>query len=379
MNFELTEEQLSIKQMAHRFAIEKMLPNAAKWDKESIFPKETLRLAAALGFAGIYCSEKYGGSALGRLESTLIFEQLSMACPSTAAFISIHNMASWMIDRFGGDDIRKRFLPKLTTMEYFASYALTEPGSGSDAASLTSTAKRDGDYYVINGEKAFISGGGVSDVFVCMLRTGGNQTNGISCLVVEKDTPGLSFGKFEEKLGWNSQPTAAVIFQDCRVPVSNIVGKEGDGFKIAMQGLDGGRINIGACSVGGAQTCLDLAIEHIKNRKQFGKPLSEFQTLQFYIADMASELESSRLMLYRAASMLDDNKVGTTAAAAMAKRISTDTGFDIVNRALQLHGGYGYLKDFPIERYLRDLRVHQILEGTNEIMRLIIARDILRQ
>jgi len=379
LNFELTEEQLSIKQMAHRFAIEKMLPNAAKWDKESIFPKETLRLAAALGFAGIYCSEKYGGSALGRLESTLIFEQLSMACPSTAAFISIHNMASWMIDRFGGDDIRKRFLPKLTTMEYFASYALTEPGSGSDAASLTSTAKRDGDYYVINGEKAFISGGGVSDVFVCMLRTGGNQTNGISCLVVEKDTPGLSFGKFEEKLGWNSQPTAAVIFQDCRVPVSNIVGKEGDGFKIAMQGLDGGRINIGACSVGGAQTCLDLAIEHIKNRKQFGKPLSEFQTLQFYIADMASELESSRLMLYRAASMLDDNKVGTTAAAAMAKRISTDTGFDIVNRALQLHGGYGYLKDFPIERYLRDLRVHQILEGTNEIMRLIIARDILRQ
>ncbi len=379
MNFELTEEQLSIKQMAHRFAIEKMLPNAAKWDKESIFPKETLRLAAALGFAGIYCSEKYGGSALGRLESTLIFEQLSMACPSTAAFISIHNMASWMIDRFGGDDIRKRFLPKLTTMEYFASYALTEPGSGSDAASLTSTAKRDGDYYVINGEKAFISGGGVSDVFVCMLRTGGNQPNGISCLLVEKDSPGLSFGKFEEKLGWNSQPTAGVIFQDCRVPVSNIVGKEGDGFKIAMQGLDGGRINIGACSVGGAQTCLDLAIEHIKNRKQFGKPLSEFQTLQFYIADMASELESSRLMLYRAASMLDDNKVGTTAAAAMAKRISTDAGFDIVNRALQLHGGYGYLKDFPIERYLRDLRVHQILEGTNEIMRLIIARDILRQ
>tara|TARA_B100001559_G_C16435680_1_gene591920 strand:+ start:31 stop:1170 length:1140 start_codon:yes stop_codon:yes gene_type:complete len=379
LNFELTEEQLSIKQMAHRFAIEKMLPNAAKWDKESIFPKETLRLAAALGFAGIYCSEKYGGSALGRLESTLIFEQLSMACPSTAAFISIHNMASWMIDRFGGDDIRKRFLPKLTTMEYFASYALTEPGSGSDAASLTSTAKRDGDYYVINGEKAFISGGGVSDVFVCMLRTGGNQPNGISCLLVEKDSPGLSFGKYEEKLGWNSQPTAAVIFQDCRVPVSNIVGKEGDGFKIAMQGLDGGRINIGACSVGGAQTCLDLAIEHIKNRKQFGKPLSEFQTLQFYIADMASELESSRLMLYRAASMLDDNKVGTTAAAAMAKRISTDAGFDIVNRALQLHGGYGYLKDFPIERYLRDLRVHQILEGTNEIMRLIIARDILRQ
>ena len=379
MNFELTEEQLSIKQMAHRFAIEKMLPNAAKWDKESIFPKETLRLAAALGFAGIYCSEKYGGSALGRLESTLIFEQLSMACPSTAAFISIHNMASWMIDRFGGDDIRKRFLPKLTTMEYFASYALTEPGSGSDAASLTSTAKQDGDYYVINGEKAFISGGGVSDVFVCMLRTGGNQPNGISCLLVEKDSPGLSFGKYEEKLGWNSQPTAAVIFQDCRVPVSNIVGKEGDGFKIAMQGLDGGRINIGACSVGGAQTCLDLAIEHIKNRKQFGKPLSEFQTLQFYIADMASELESSRLMLYRAASMLDDNKVGTTAAAAMAKRISTDAGFDIVNRALQLHGGYGYLKDFPIERYLRDLRVHQILEGTNEIMRLIIARDILRQ
>lgn len=379
MNFELTEEQFSIKEMAHRFATEKMLPNAAMWDKESIFPKETLRLAAKLGFAGIYCSEKHGGSALGRLEATLIFEQLSMACPSTAAFISIHNMASWMIDRFGNDDIRRRFLPKLTNMDYFASYALTEPGSGSDAASLSSTAKRDGDYYIINGEKAFISGGGVSDVFVCMLRTGGNQADGISCVVVEKDTPGLSFGKFEEKLGWNSQPTAAVIFQDCRVPVSNLVGKEGDGFKIAMQGLDGGRINIGACSIGGAQTCLDLAISHIKTRTQFGQPLSEFQALQFYIADMASELESSRLMLYRAACMLDDNKAGTTTAAAMAKRISTDAGFDVVNRALQLHGGYGYLKDFPIERYLRDLRVHQILEGTNEIMRLIIARDLLRQ
>lgn len=379
MNFELTEEQSTIKQMAHRFAIEQMLPNAPRWDKESIFPKETLRLAAGLGFAGIYCSEKYGGSGLGRLESALVFEQLSMACPSTAAYISIHNMASWMIDKFGNDEIRRRFLPKLLTMDHFASYALTEPGSGSDAASLSSTAKRDGNYYVINGEKAFISGGGVSDVFVCMLRTGGEQANGISCILVEKSTPGLSFGKFEEKLGWNSQPTAAVIFQDCRVPVSNIVGKEGDGFKIAMQGLDGGRINIGACSIGGAQMCFDLAIEYIKTRKQFGQSLSEFQALQFYIADMASELESSRLMLYRAACMLEDDKAGTTAAAAMAKRISTDAGFNIVNRALQLHGGYGYLKDFPIERYLRDLRVHQILEGTNEIMRLIIARNILRQ
>jgi alkylation response protein AidB-like acyl-CoA dehydrogenase len=265
------------------------------------------------------------------------------------------------------------------TMEHFASYCLTEPGAGSDAASLRSTAVRDGDHYVLNGSKAFISGGSAADVYVCMVRTGEDGPKGISCIVVEKDSPGLSFGKLEKKLGWNSQPTAAVIFEDCRVPVENLVGAEGDGFAIAMKGLDGGRLNIGACSVGGARACLDASRDYMKDRKQFGQPLADFQALQFRLADMATELESARLMIHRAAWMLDNNAHGTTVAAAMAKRVATDTGFDVVNQALQLHGGYGYLKEFPIQRYLRDLRVHQILEGTNEIMRVIISRDILRQ
>ncbi len=379
MDFQLTEEQIAIQDMARGFAAGEMLPHAAEWDEKAIFPTETLRQAATLGFAGIYCSEDHGGSGLGRLDAALIFEELASACPSTAAYISIHNMASWMIDRFGNDEVRARLLPKLTTMEHFASYCLTEPGAGSDAAALSSRAVRDGDDYVINGEKAFISGGSAADIYVCMLRTGGDGADGISCIVVEKDAPGLSFGKLEKKLGWNSQPTAAVIFQDCRVPAANLVGEEGGGFKIAMRGLDGGRINIGACSVGGARACLDLAREHMKTRKQFGQPLAEFQALQFQIADMATELETARVMLHRAAWMLDTGAAGATVAAAMAKRLATDFGFEVVNRALQLHGGYGYLKEFPIERYLRDLRVHQILEGTNEIMRVIIARDFLRQ
>ena len=379
MDFQLSEEQIAIQDMARGFATDEMLPHAAQWDAETIFPVDTLRQAAALGFAGIYCDEAQGGSGLGRLDAALIFEELASACPSTAAYISIHNMASWMIDRFGSDEARARLLPKLMTMEHFASYCLTEPGAGSDAASLSSRAVRDGDDYVINGEKAFISGGSASDIYVCMLRTGGDGADGISCIAVEKDAPGLGFGKLEKKLGWNSQPTAAVIFQDCRVPVANRIGEEGDGFKIAMQGLDGGRINIGACSVGGARACLDLAREHTKTRKQFGQTLAEFQALQFQLADMATELESSRVMLHRAAWMLDNGAPGTTTAAAMAKRLATDHGFEVVNRALQLHGGYGYLKEFPVERYLRDLRVHQILEGTNEIMRVIIARDFLRQ
>lgn len=379
MDFQLTEEQIAIQDMARGFATDEMLPHAATWDAETIFPVDTLRRAAALGLAGIYCSDAHGGTGLGRLDAAIIFEELSTACPSTAAYISIHNMSSWMIDRFGNDELRARLLPKLMTMEHFASYCLTEPGAGSDAASLSSRAVRDGDDYVINGEKAFISGGSASDVYVCMLRTGSDGADGISCIAVEKDAPGLSFGKLEKKLGWNSQPTAAVIFQDCRVPVANRIGEEGDGFKIAMQGLDGGRINIGACSVGGARACLDLAREHTKTRKQFGRTLAEFQALQFQLADMATELESARVMLYRAAWMLDNGAPGTTTAAAMAKRLATDYGFEVVNRALQLHGGYGYLKEFPIERYLRDLRVHQILEGTNEIMRVIIARDFLRQ
>ncbi|MCZ6590208.1 MAG: acyl-CoA dehydrogenase family protein [Alphaproteobacteria bacterium] len=379
MDFQLTEEQIAIQDMARGFATDEMLPHAATWDAETIFPVDTLRQAAALGFAGIYCSEAFGGSDLGRLDAAIIFEELATACPSTAAYISIHNMSSWMIDRFGNDEQRARMLPKLMTMEHFASYCLTEPGAGSDAAALNTRAVRDGDDYVINGEKAFISGGSASDVYVCMLRTGGEGADGITCVVVEKDAPGLSFGKLEKKLGWNSQPTTAVIFQDCRVPLANRIGEEGDGFKIAMQGLDGGRINIGACSVGGARACLELAREHTKTRKQFGQVLADFQALQFYLADMATDLESARVMLHRAAWMLDNGAPGTTTAAAMAKRLATDIGFEVVNRALQLHGGYGYLKEFPVERYLRDLRVHQILEGTNEIMRVIIARDFLRQ
>ena len=379
MDFQLSEEQIAIQDMARGFATDEMLPHAAKWDAEAIFPVDTLRQAAALGFAGIYCADAHGGSNLGRLDAAIIFEELATACPSTAAYISIHNMASWMIDRFGNDEVRARLLPKLMTMDHFASYCLTEPDAGSDAAALNSRAVRDGDDYIINGEKAFISGGSASDIYVCMLRTGGDGAEGISCIAVEKDAPGLSFGKLEKKLGWNSQPTTAVIFQDCRVPVANRIGEEGDGFKIAMQGLDGGRINIGACSLGGARACLELAREHTKTRKQFGQILADFQALQFYFADMATELESARVMLHRAAWMLDSGAPGTTAAAAMAKRLATDYGFEAVNRALQLHGGYGYLKEFPVERYLRDLRVHQILEGTNEIMRVIIARDFLRQ
>jgi alkylation response protein AidB-like acyl-CoA dehydrogenase len=379
VDFQLSDEQVAIQDMARGFAIEAMLPHAAEWDEKTIFPVDTLREAAALGLAGIYCGEEHGGSGLGRLEAALIFEELSTACPSTAAYISIHNMAAWMIDRCGDDTQRARFLPKLTTMDHFASYCLTEPGAGSDAASLRTRAVRDGDDYVINGDKAFISGGSTSDVYVCMVRTGEDGPKGISCIVVEKDAPGLSFGKREKKLGWNSQPTAAVIFEDCRVPVANRLGAEGDGFKIAMMGLDGGRINIGACSVGGARACLEAARDHVKQRRQFGQPLADFQAVQFKLADMASELEAARLMLHRAAWMLDNGAHGTTVAAAMAKRIATDTGFAVVNEALQLHGGYGYLKDFPVERYLRDLRVHQILEGTNEIMRVLISRDVLRQ
>lgn len=379
MDFQLSEEQTAIQDMARSFAREEMLPHAEEWDEEMIFPVEALRAAAALGLAGIYCQEEHGGSGLGRLDSTIIFEELASACPSTAAYISIHNMCAWMIDSFSNDALRAKFVPKLMTMEHFASYCLTEPGAGSDAASLRSTAVRDGDHYVLNGSKAFISGGSAADVYVCMVRTGEEGPKGISCIVVEKDAPGLSFGKLEKKLGWNSQPTAAVIFEDCRVPVENLVGAEGDGFAIAMKGLDGGRLNIGACSLGGARACLEASYDYMKDRKQFGQPLAEFQALQFRVADMATELESARLMIHRAAWMLDNNAHGTTVAAAMAKRVATDTGFDVVNQALQLHGGYGYLKEFPIQRYLRDLRVHQILEGTNEIMRVIISRDVLRQ
>ncbi|HEY0525126.1 MAG TPA: isobutyryl-CoA dehydrogenase [Stellaceae bacterium] len=377
MDFTLSEDQSAIQAAARAFAQGELLPHAADWDETETFPDEALRDAAALGFAGVYVRDDVGGSALSRLDAALIFEELAAADPSTAAYISIHNMASWMIDSFGSDEQRRRFLPKLTKMEHFASYCLTEPGSGSDAASLKTRAERDGDHYVLNGAKAFISGAGASDIYVCMVRTGGEGPKGISCIVVEKGTPGLSFGKKEKKLGWNSQPTRMVIFEDCRVPVANRIGAEGDGFKIAMKGLDGGRLNIAACSLGGARACLETAREHMTVRKQFGQALAEFQALQFRFADMATELDAARLMVHRGASALDAADPNATLYCAMGKRFATDVGFKVCNDALQLHGGYGYIKEYPIERYLRDLRVHQILEGTNEIMRVIIARKLL--
>ncbi len=377
MNFELSEEQVLIRDMARQFAEDQLTPNAAKWDADKVFPVAVLREAAALGFAGIYVGEEFGGSALSRLDASLIFEQLSRGCVATAAFLSIHNMCSWMIDTYGNQEQRSNYLPRLMSMELIASYCLTEPGSGSDAASLRTKAVRDGDKYVINGSKAFISGAGASDVYVVMVRTGEAGPKGISTLIVEKDTPGLSFGANEHKMGWNAQPTAAVIFEDCKVPVSNRLGNEGDGFAIAMSGLDGGRVNIGSCSLGGASFACDLAKEYTQSRTQFGKPIASFQASQFKLADMVTELEAARMMLYRAAAAIDSNDPRKSSLAAMAKRYATDIGFKVANDALQLHGGYGYLRDYPLERIVRDLRVHQILEGTNEIMRVIIARQEL--
>jgi alkylation response protein AidB-like acyl-CoA dehydrogenase len=377
MDFDLTEEQRAFRDVARNFARDEMAPQAREWDERSTFPVETLRKAAALGFGGIYVGDDVGGSNLSRLDAALIFEELAQGCTSTAAYISIHNMAAWMIDGFGGEPQRKRFLPKLCTMEHFASYCLTEPDSGSDAASLKTRAERDGDHYVLNGSKAFISGGGVSDIYVCMVRTGEQGPKGISCIVVEKGAAGLSYGAQEQKLGWKSQPTAMVNFENCRVPAENLIGREGDGFKIAMAGLDGGRLNIGACSIGGAQFCLDRAIDHMRERKQFGSRLADFQALRFNVADYATELEAARLLLWRAAVAVGAKEPNATRLAAMAKRLATDTGFEVVNGALQLFGGYGYLRDHPVERVLRDVRVHQILEGTNEIMRVIVSRDML--
>jgi alkylation response protein AidB-like acyl-CoA dehydrogenase len=378
MDFALSEEQRAFEAMARNFARAEMMPFAREWDENEVFPVETLRKAAALGFGGIYVGDDVGGSALSRLDATIIFEELAQGCTSTAAYISIHNMAAWMIDAFGTDEQRRRFLPKLCAMEHFASYCLTEPGSGSDAAGLATRAVRDGDAYVLDGSKAFISGAGSSDLYVCMVRTGEKGPKGISCLVVEKGTPGLSFGAPEKKLGWKSQPTAMVSFESCRVPAANRIGAEGQGFRIAMAGLDGGRLNIAACSIGGAQFCLDRTIEYMRERKQFGTRLADFQALGFRVADFATELEAARLMVRRAAAAVTDREPGATSLAAMAKRLATDTGFSVVNGCLQLHGGYGYLRDHPIERVLRDVRVHQILEGTNEIMRVIVSRDLLR-
>jgi alkylation response protein AidB-like acyl-CoA dehydrogenase len=377
MDFALTEDQRAFQATARQFARDAMMPQAAEWDEHEIFPVDALREAAAPGFGGIYVRDDVGGSELNRLDAAIIFEELAQGCTSTAAYISIHNMAAWMIDAFGGEPQRKKFLPKLCTMEHFASYCLTEPDAGSDAASLKTRAVRDGDGYVLDGSKAFISGGGVSDVYVCMVRTGGAGPKGISCIAVEKGTPGLTFGAQEKKLGWKSQPTAMVMFENCRVPAGNLVGNEGDGFKIAMAGLDGGRLNIAACSIGGAQFCLDRTIEYMRERKQFGSRLSDFQALRFRIADYATELEAARLMVRRAAVAVTNREPAGTRLAAMAKRLATDVGFEAVNGCLQLHGGYGYLRDHPIERVLRDVRVHQILEGTNEVMRLIVSRDML--
>lgn len=375
----LTGEQKAIQNMALDFAMAEMAPHAMRWDEEKIFPTDVLRELAKLGFAGVYVGEEYGGSGLSRLEAALVFEALSAGCTSTAAYLTIHNMASWMIDSFGNETQRAKFLPPLMRMDMMASYALTEPGSGSDAAAMRSRATRDGDHYVLNGSKAFISGAGHSDLYVAMVRTGdaGAGAGGVSCFLIEKDTPGLSFGANERKMGWNSQPTAQVIFEDCHVPVENLLGEEGDGFKFAMKGLDGGRLNIAACSLGTAQRAFDKALTYAGEREQFGNRISDFQAIQFKLADMATELQAARLMLYDAARALDDNDPERTKRSAMAKRFVTDTGFNVANEALQIHGGYGYLQDYEVERMVRDLRVHQILEGTNEIMRVIIARHLL--
>ena len=377
MQFALTEDQIAVRDMAREFAAEKIAPFALKWDEEKFFPVDVMREAAALGIGGIYIRDDVGGSALTRFDAALIFEALATGCPTVSAFISIHNMASWMIDAYGSDAQRQKWLPRLCTMDLIASYALTEPGAGSDAAALATRAVRDGDHYVLNGQKQFISGAGAGDIYVAMVRTGGNGAGGISTLVIEGDTPGVSFGANERKMGWNAQPTRAVIFENARVPVANRLGEEGIGFKIAMAGLDGGRLNIAACSLGGAQSALDKSLAYMKERRAFGQRLDEFQALQFRLADMAIELEAARTFLWRAAAALDRKDPDATMLCAMAKRFGTDAGFEVANQALQLHGGYGYLSEYGIEKIVRDLRVHQILEGTNEIMRVIVARKLI--
>ncbi len=377
MDYKLSEQQVAIRDVAEKFTADEITPQAARWDENHEFPRDTIRRAADLGFGAIYLPEAVGGIGLGRLEAALIVEAMAYGCPTTSAYISIHNMAAWMIASFGDDAVIKKFLPKLITMEHFASYCLTEPDSGSDAAGLKTTATRDGDDYVLNGSKAFISGAGVNEIYVCMVRTGDTGHRGISCLVVEKDTPGVSFGANERKLGWHAQPTAMVNFEDARVPVSNRVGAEGTGFNIAMAGLDGGRLNIAACSLGGAQRCLDESINYVKERKQFGQAIAEFQNTQFQIADMAAALAAARALTHIAALKVTEDAPDKTQSAAMAKLIATDAGSKVANDALQLHGGYGYLMDYPIERFVRDLRVHQILEGTNQVMRMVIGRSLL--
>lgn len=378
MSAELTEDQQLIVETARAFAQEKLRPNAARWEEEGL-DRGVLKELAGLGFAGIYVSEEHGGSGLTRLDAALIFEELSRGCISTAAFLSIHNMCAWMIDSFANAEQRAHWLPKLTTMQTIASYCLTEPGSGSDAAALRTSAKPNGNaHYVVNGAKAFISGAGFSDLYVLMCRTGDDGPKGVSTLLVENGTKGLSFGKAEDKMGWRAQPTAIVNFEDCHVPAENRIGPEGQGFKYAMKGLDGGRLNIAACALGGAQDALDRALHYVKERKQFGKPIADFQNTQFVLADMETELAAARALLHAAARKLDAKAPDASKHCAMAKRFVTDTAFKVADQALQLHGGYGYLADYEVERIVRDLRVHRILEGTNEIMRVIISREMLK-
>lgn len=377
MDFEFTTEQQQIRSMAADFARDKLAPMAESWDDQSHFPVDILREAAALGMAGIVAREDIGGSQLTRLDSALVFEQLATGCVSSSAYLSIHNMVTSLVDRYADVALRAKWGPKLTSMEVLASYCLTEPESGSDAASLKTKAIKDGDYYILNGSKAFISGGSVSDVYLCMVRTGDDSHYGITSLLIEKDTPGLSFGTLERKMGWCSQPTCMLFFENCRVPIANRVGDEGMGFKIALNALNGGRVNIASCSLGGALACLRFTQKYMQERKQFNKQLKDIQVLRFYFADMFTDYETARLMVYRAASAMDKNDPHAPMYCAMAKRLATDVAFNISDKAMQIHGGYGYLRDYQIERIFRDLRVHQILEGTNEIMREIIAKSSL--
>jgi alkylation response protein AidB-like acyl-CoA dehydrogenase len=376
-DWQLTDEQSAIRDMAREFADEHIAPHALLWDEKKYFPLEALRAAAALGMAGIYVNEDVGGSGLKRIDSVLIFEALATACPSTAAFLSIHNMTAWMIDRYGAAAQRAEWVPRLCQMDLIGSYCLTEASAGSDAGALRTRAERKGDHFIVNGGKQFISGAGASDIYVTMVRTGAEGPKGISAMVIFKDMPGVSFGANERKMGWNTQPTRVVNFDNVAVPVSHLLGQEGDGFKIAMAGLDGGRLNIAACSIGGAQSALDKAVHYMSQRSAFGLTLDRFQALQFRVADMATELTAARLFLHHAAHCLDAKTHDATVKCAMAKRFGTDIGFAVANEALQLHGGYGYLAEYGIEKIVRDLRVHQILEGTNEIMRVIIARAVL--
>ncbi|GAB3213127.1 acyl-CoA dehydrogenase family protein [Nocardia tengchongensis] len=375
--FVLDDDEKAIVETARSFADELLAPNALEWDERKHFPVDVLRKAGSLGLGGIYVREDVGGSQLRRLDAVRIFEQLATGCPSVAAYISIHNMATWMIDTYGDETQRNRWLPGLTSMDLLASYALTEPGVGSDAAALSTKAVRDGDDYILNGAKQFISGAGANDVYVMMVRTGAEGARGISALIVPADTPGLSVGPNERKMGWNAQPTRQVILEDARVPAANLLGSEGDGFRIAMNGLNGGRLNIAACSMGGAQAALDRTVAYLAQRKAFGSRLLDNTALQFELADMRTSLEAARTLLWRAAAALDADAPDKVELCAMAKRFATDAGFEVANKALQLHGGYGYLAEYGIEKIVRDLRVHQILEGTNEIMRVVVARSVV--